>query len=120
MKMSYDIELVCPVSNEVLKLDTVHDMRGGTYILGGTKECSLNITYNYGVFYYEVFGEKGIRKLYGMSGAESIPVLESAIEKLGNDVSEYYWDATEGNAKKPLYQLLAFAKLRPDGIWIGD
>ena len=31
-----------------------------------------------------------------------------------------YWKATAGNAVKPLYQLLALAKLRPDCIWAGD
>lgn len=31
-----------------------------------------------------------------------------------------YWDATEGNAKRALLQLVALAKLRPDGVWDGD
>ena len=31
-----------------------------------------------------------------------------------------YWTATEGNAKRALYGLLSFAKMRPDGIWDGD
>ena len=31
-----------------------------------------------------------------------------------------YWKATEGNAKRALYGLLTFARLRPDGIWDGD
>ena len=52
--------------------------------------------------------------------AESIPAFEKAIEQLGNDTSEDYWKSTEGNAKKALCGLLAFAKLRPDGVWSGD
>ena len=40
------------------------------------------------------------------------------------DVSEGpnddYWTETAANALKPLYQLLVFAKLRPDGVWDGD
>jgi hypothetical protein len=71
-----------------------------------------------------VFGKQGyndgIRSIYGMSGAESIPVLKKAIELLGDDVSGNYWDATEGNAKKALIQLLALAQMRPDGLWSGD
>jgi len=55
-----------------------------------------------------------------MSGAESIPVLKSAAEKLGDDVSDNYWEPTEGNAKTALLQLIALAQLRPDGIWAGD
>lgn len=34
--------------------------------------------------------------------------------------SDDYWEETAGNAIKPLYQLIAFAELRPDGIWDGD
>ena len=55
-----------------------------------------------------------------MTGAESIPVLKSAIDALGDDVSTDYWEATEGNAKRALCQLLAFAQMRPDGVWDGD
>lgn len=83
----------------------------------------LNVTYNYGHFYYqpEVFGENGIRSIYGKTGAESIPMLEKAISALGDDVDDSdYWHATEGNAKRALYGLLAFAKMRPDGVWEGD
>lgn len=31
-----------------------------------------------------------------------------------------YWTDTAANAIKPLYQLLVFAELRPDGVWDGD
>ena len=74
-------------------------------------------------FYYrpEVFGEGGIRSIYGKTGAESIPMLEKAISALGDNVDNSdYWHATEGNAKRALYGLLAFAKMRPDGVWDGD
>ena len=57
--------------------------------------------------------------IYGMTGAESIPVLEAAAAKLSDDVSEDYWEATEGNAKRALLQLLAMARMRPDGDWDG-
>ena len=47
--------------------------------------------------------------------------LEKAIAALGDDVDDSdYWNATEGNAKRALYGLLAFAKMRPDGVWDGD
>ncbi len=118
--MSYDIDLKDPVSKETIHFDTIHHMRGGTYAMGGTTEASLNITYNYSKHYYRVFGEKGIRTIYGMTGAESIPVLQRAAEQLGDDVDEDYWSPTEGNAKRPLFQLIAMAQLRPDGVWDGD
>jgi hypothetical protein len=43
-----------------------------------------------------------------------------AIAKLNDDVDQNYWKPTEGNAKKALTQLLALAKMRPDGVWRGD
>lgn len=118
--MSYDISLVDPVTRETLLVENPHHIRGGTYAVGGTTEAWLNITWNYAPFYYEVFGEKGIRTIYGMTGAESIPVLKSAMEKLGDAVDPDYWKPTQGNAKRALAGLLALAQLRPDGIWDGD
>ena len=118
--MSYNISLIDPVSREELELDSPHFMRGGTYAVGGTTKACLNITYNYADQFRKVFPEEGIRVLYGMTGADSIPVLQSAINKLGNDIDEDYWKSTEGNAKRALTQLLALAKIRPDGVWDGD
>jgi len=119
--MSYDIYLKDAVSGKTLMLNTPHHMTGGTYQVGGTQDAWLNVTYNYGKFYYEIFeGDKGIRTIYGMSAVDSIPILEAAIAKLGDDVSDNYWDATEGNAKSALVKLIALAKMRPDGIWDGD
>lgn len=130
--MSYDIYLCEPsraaeygsddVSSRdiVVKLPEKHGCNGGTYMLGGTDDAWLNVTYNYGKIYYRVFGERGIRTIYGKTGAESIPLLKGAIEQLGTDVHEDYWAATEGNARKALTHLLSFAEARPDGIWMGD
>lgn len=118
--MSYDIRLCDPVTHEALQTDVHHDMRGGTYAMGGTTGLWLNVTYNYGKHYYRVLGDKGIRTIYGMTGAESIPVLEAAAAKLSDEVSDDYWEATEGNAKRPLLQLAAMARMRPDGVWDGD
>lgn len=118
--MSYDIELVDPLTKEVLTLDKPHSFKGGTYIEGGTNQYWLNITYNYAEQFYKVFGEKGIRIIYGMSAAQSLPILEEAIIKLKNDISDDYWQSTEGNAKIALLQLYAFAQARLEGIWQGD
>ena len=45
--MSYDIELIDPLTGVVLELDAPHHMRGGTYAIGGTTKAHLNCTYNY-------------------------------------------------------------------------
>ncbi len=117
--MSYDIYLTDPVTKQTLELDAPHDMRGGTYCLGGTTEAHLNVTYNYYPHFLSI-GEKGIRTIYGMTGAESIPLLQKAAEALANDVHDDYWKPTQGNAKRALLQLIALAKLRPAGVWDGD
>ena len=140
--MSYDISLKDPVTNETLCAKFNHEMTGGIYAIGGTNELWLNITYNYARWYYHagVFAatkeeSKGIRTIYGKSGAESIPILRGAIaalQALEEDISEQdrlacisvgadgYWMPTKENAIRPLYQLLSMAYLRPDGIWDGD
>ena len=118
--MSYDIDLLDPVTRKVIIFEDRHHMRGGTFEVGGSNEASLNITYNYAKFFYDHMGDEGIRSIYGKSGADSIPMLEGVIAALGDDVNEDYWEATEGNAKMALYGLLALAKMRPDGIWAGD
>ena len=116
----------------------------GRWIPEPITEAWLNVTYNYADYYHKVFepvyrpehpeatderykefGYKvgylyGIRSIYGMTGAESIPVLKRAVEQLGDETDPDYWKPTEGNAKKPLLQLIAMAKLRPDGVWDGD
>lgn len=120
--MSYDICLTDPVTREPLKVDVPHFMQGGTYAINGTTAMWLNITYNYSPIFRkpEVLGQEGLRSIYGMSGAKSIPMLEKAIAALGDDVNSDYWYPSEGNAKKALCQLLALAQMRPDGIWDGD
>lgn len=140
--MSYDISLVDPVTKETLELDAPHQIKGGTYALGGTREAWLNVTWNYSDWYrmdgvfQKVDGEsRGIRSIYGKTGAESIPILKAAIaalESCDKDISEErrreceecdatgYWMPTRENAIKPLYSLLAFAQMRPDGVCEGD
>ena len=135
--MSYDISLVDPVTKETLVADTPHQMRGGTYAIGGTDEMWLNVTYNYGRWYRKdyAFGENGIRSINGLSGAESIPLLKKAITGLEESKEELpeeeinqcleqgvsgYWMPTKENAVRPLYQLLAMAQMRPDGVWESD
>lgn len=118
--MSYNIELIDPVTKEPVELDEPHHMRGGTYAIGGTTQAHLNVTYNYGGIFRRVLGFEGIRMIYGITGAESIPLLEGAAAQLGDDVDPDYWKATDGNAKHALLQLAALAKMRPDAVWAGD
>jgi len=49
-----------------------------------------------------------------------IAQIERQLKQLGDDISDDYWEPTEGNAKHALRGLLAFAKAAPHGIWEGD
>jgi len=118
--MSYDISLCDQVNGEVLELDAPHQMRGGTCVMGGTPKAWLNVTYNYHKHFRATMGAEGIRAVYGLTGADSIPILSRAIDALGDDADDDYWTPTEGNAKRALTQLRALAQLRPDGVWVGD
>ena len=109
--MSYDIYLKEPSSGETIMLPMKHLMTGGTYKADYdemTGEFSplaicdawLNITYNYGHYYYEatendeisayyadgttgpVKTEYGIRGIYGKRGVESIPMLKDMISRI--------------------------------------
>ena len=133
--MSYDIYLREPVTGEVANVPG-HLMIGGTYKADyhpetGTftpalnTDAHLNVTYNYGGYYREAY-ENGIREIYGMQGVDSISVLENMISiiinkyKINEGDSSDYWLPTAANALRPLYQLVALAKMRPDCIWDGD
>jgi hypothetical protein len=117
--MSYDIYLSDPLSGETLELPFEHHLKGGTYALGGTTLAELNVTYNY-ARHYRGFGPKGIREIYGMTGAQSLQPLITVAESLGRDTSEDYWEPTEGNARQALIDLLSLARMLPHGIWRGN
>ena len=109
--MSYDI---CVVGSKGSPIR--HDVRGGTYALGGTWSLEVNVTFNYYDAYVKAFcSEEGIKVLNGMKCIEAIPVIVEAMRRLGNDETDNYWDATEGNAKRALEGVLRIASLGYDG-----
>ena len=115
--MSYSISLVHPYTHEVLEAQEKHFMQGGTYVVGGTKQLWLDVTYNYSEIFCRMFGHHGIHVLDDLTGGESIPILTKAIGLLKDDVSDDYWKPTEGNARAALIDLLTMAQMRPDGVW---
>ena len=119
--MSYDLSLVDSITKNTLEVDEKHHIKGGTYEVGGSNKLHINITYNYAEHFEKAFNNKeGIRSIYGKSGAESIPFIKEAISKLGDDVTDNYWDSTEGNTKEALLNILLLAKMAPNGEWSGD
>ncbi|RYD68692.1 MAG: hypothetical protein EOP83_00260 [Verrucomicrobiaceae bacterium] len=100
-------------------------MRGGTYVLGGTPEASLNITYNYAKIFHACLGEDGIRSIYGKTADESIAMLREGMSKLNHtDVHPDYWQACEGNVAAAMQGLIDIAlmvkEVDPTAVWAGD
>lgn len=115
--MGWDISLVEPVTREVIKLPFKHQKYGSNYCVGGTNELWVSITYNHGRIYREKTEGLSLDYLHNKFAYETFDFLENLINSLSDDVSDDYWEAAEGNAKKALYHLLTFARMRPDGIW---
>lgn len=115
--MSYDISIV-DEKGKLMQSPIKHDIQGGTYCVGGTTDLWLSITSNYAKFFCRAFqDERGIKTLHGRSVLYTIPRIKAAIMLLGDDTTDNYWDATEGNAKKALVNLLQLAALGCDGYW---
>lgn len=118
--MSYHICLLDAITQRPLDIYKKHLIQGETFVVCETTMAELSMTYNYGSQFFRVMGDKGIRTIYGLTGAESVAILEDAIIQLGDDESENYLDPTEGNVKKALIELHRMAKMRPNGIWSGN
>jgi len=117
--MSYNLEFYNK-HGQLIQLDEVHQFAGGTCQLGGTAQAWLNVTYNYGKFYRDIFGPEGLQSLYGKTAKELIPILQRAINVLvpanntrGIYRDDNYWAATAENAAAALSDLLSIAKLCP-------
>lgn len=117
--MSYDVQFC--IKGKRVRFGEPHTLTGGTCQVGGCGDAWFNITYNYSPFYGELWPGGGIRKLYGKTAEELIPVLKDAVEKLGAEPDENYWKPTKGNAGNALKNLLALAKMcPPNSVLEGD
>lgn len=116
--MSYSISLIDSEGTPV-QVD-LHE-EGATYPMGGTTLATMDITYNYSKFYYDMIDEElGIRWLYDKQGYDCIEILEHAVEILGVYTDDDYWEPTPGNAGHALDVLLTWAKQHGDAVFKGD
>lgn len=113
--MSYDIYVLDPKTEQPMEFEEKHYYEGGNYALGGTTEAWLNITYNYSPYFYSLWGH-GLNEFHGKKAKDVVPLLRTAVEKLGTRTTENYWEATAGNAGHALSNLLAILEAFPDGI----
>lgn len=140
--MSYDIWLYKDKNCQELCKLSKSFTEWGTFKIGWTDKCELNITYNYSWFYYKAIDEEDwIKVLYGKCAKDTIEILEKAIKWFGKDDKPYmksvlkwhdkkrmpiielvpdYRAPTPWNACHALKILLTFAKENPDWFWHWD
>lgn len=93
---------------------------GGTYVVGGTTEAHLNVTWNYGEVIYRMglFDGAGLKEfLHGKQAADVIPALEDAVKRLGTFRYRDYWAPTPGNTGYALNILLIWARQHPTAVF---
>lgn len=122
--MSYDISLICPTCRSCPSLP--EDMPSPVGASVGGNEASVSVTRNYtGLLgpLWDLLTEDGRGTWFdldGLTGAESIPMLEKALESLHGEPDEDYWAATEGNARRAVEEVLAVARAFPKLTWRVD
>lgn len=152
-EMGYSIRLERGRSRSKIVLPRLGDLPvGSTYMLGDpghvVRECDLrlNITYNYSWYFGKALGGDGVRRIYGMKGADALPLLERASAKLARmaateeksgrpldprpvfpegemdmaEWSENYWNQCAANAKRAVDGLIALARIAPRFTFNGD
>lgn len=113
--MSYDVDLVGDDGSHV-RVESHQE--GGVVAAGGSTRAEMTITYNYSDYYYDhIDDDEGIRWLDGKRAGDVIDVLYDAVEKLGTEQADDYWEATEGNAGHSLSVLLEWAQTHPDATF---
>lgn len=123
--MSYDIAIICKCCEQPLKFETPQHLVASnvpfdpvTETILPRSEAKTNITFNYGKHFRVALGGEGVYSLHGKPVAETLSALREAISKLGEDVTDNYWDATEGNAKRALETLVQMAEaVGVKGYW---
>ena len=116
--MSYDVSLVDPVTEEVLYLQSKHDLTGGTVEVDpndgsiGTSRAWLNVTYNYASYYRNIWGFS-LHQFHDMLVKDAKPYVEQGIRELGVKRDSHYWKATPGNAGAALSDLLTLMVMCP-------
>lgn len=109
--MSYWVYLELP--GALAQVERFED--GGTYVLGGTVNAELNVTYNYSAVFKRY--SFSLRELSGKRAQDTINTLELLTKILPNEPDPDYWKATRGNAGAVIHRLLRWAHQHPDAIW---
>ena len=103
-------------SGEPVKVDKFQD--GGTQVIGGSEEASLNVTYNYSKFYCVLLDKRlSLNWLNGKKACLCESRLRLAVQTLGLWRDTDYWAGTPGNAGWALNILLEWAVANPEATF---
>lgn len=119
--MSYDVKIV-DTDGQSMQTAKRHEIRGGTYCVGGTHELRLNITYNYAPYFYKAFGEQGIRSLYGKKVADTVDSIAKAIQAVGEmedieDRQKARFDEIAARSVTADHEAIGLRVWEPDNYW---
>lgn len=104
---------------------------GGTYALGGTTACDLNVTYNYSTLLAK-YDVHPTRDLDGKTARETMDALLVARYRLVADAIEAdnhgvvegaqlgcdnYWHDCAANAARTVSTLYGWSREHPEGTW---
>lgn len=116
--MSWWAYLVDPDADHHKPVRVDSHQEGGTVAVGGSGNAEINITYNYSDHIRDTTGwDDSLWTIDGMKAKETIDDLEKAVEELGTEQHDNYWNATPGNAGHALSVLLKWAKEHPNAVW---
>jgi hypothetical protein len=95
---------------------------GSTYLVGGSTEADIAITYNYSKTYRRAYEALEL-EYKGMCGmfenrvaGDCIPEFTAVVAYLGTEKSQNYWDDTPGNAGHALSVVLGWCRQHPDAL----
>lgn len=130
--MGWDISIV-DKDGKVIKAHQKHQIRGGTYAIGGQEELQISETFNYSSTLKNLFPHKivlnevlyGIWVLDGLSTEDAKPLLIRAVNKLIEEAvaegvslvpHDNYWEPVLGNVLAMLMRMLELTRLG-SGYW---
>jgi len=108
--VSWDINIIDPLTGETRVLREKHALRGAVYALGGTRLAELTITANYSPYYRKIWGQE-LGELDGKPLREVKPLFREAVIALGTLRAPSYWTPTSGNAGSAMQTLLNLCEL---------
>ena len=124
--MDYDIHFCEPVTGKPIRFEVMRSHRCSSTEESDTElpvleSAHLAVSYEYAKLFLEVIdSDAGIRWLFGRTGEECAPRLVGALVRLQGRPARNSGVPDLRFAERVLYRALAYAQLRPDGVFRGN